>query len=184
MRKLIYSMAVSLDGFVDSPNNALAPDEELHAFYNEQAREAGTELYGRRFYELMAGHWPTADANPASTATEAEYAPIWRDLPKVVVSTTLERVEWNSTLIRGDDLAEEVRKLKEQPGKDIHAGGPTLAASLIRLALVDEYRMFVFPVVTGGSLPYFPKIDQHIATRLVATRTFGSGVVYLRYQVR
>lgn len=183
MRELIYSMAVSLDGFIDYPNDALAPDEELHAFYNEQARESGTELYGRRLYGLMAGYWPTADANPAATDLEVEFARIWRDLPKVVVSTTLERVDWNSRLVRGN-VADEVGRLKEQPGKDIFAGGPNLAATLIKLGLVDEYRLFVHPVVTGGGTPFFPAVDEIIATRLVETRNFGSGVVYLRYQVK
>lgn len=182
MRKLIYSMAVSLDGYIDSPNKGLAPDEELHAFYNQQERETGTALYGRRLYETMASHWPTAHANPAATELEVEYSRIWNALPKVVVSSTLERVDWNSTLIR-DNVTEEVSRLKEQPGKDITVGGPTLAATLIKAGLVDEYGLFVFPVVTGGATTFFPKVDEHISTRLVETRTFGSGVVYLRYQV-
>ena len=184
MRKVIYSMGVSLDGFVEGPNRELdwsTPDEELHRFWNDQAREIGTSLYGRRLYELMADYWPTADEDPSAPGYVVEFARIWRDTPKVVFSTTLEKVDWNSRLVR-DNIAEEVTKLKAQPGKDMDVGGPTLASSLIPLGLIDEYRPVVHPVVLGAGTPFFPALGSAISLRLVETRTFGSGVVYLRYQ--
>ncbi|HEV8456251.1 MAG TPA: dihydrofolate reductase family protein [Gemmatimonadales bacterium] len=157
------------------------PDEELHRFWNDQAREIDAFLYGRRLYELMSDFWPTADADPSAPDYVVEFARIWRDEPKVVFSTTLERVDWNSRLVR-DNIAEEVTKLKAQPGKDMNVGGPTLASTLMRLGLVDEFRPVVHPVVLGGGTPFFPALDNRIGLRLVETRTFGSGVVYLRYE--
>jgi dihydrofolate reductase len=184
MRKVIYAMNVSLDGFVEGPNRELDwsdPDEELHRFWNDQAREIGTSLYGRRLYERMADYWPTAETDPSAPEYVVEFARIWRDTPKIVFSTTLEKVDWNSRLVR-DNVAEEVTKLKAQPGKDMDVGGPTLASTLMRLGLIDEYRLAVHPVVLGGGTPFFPALDNTISLRLVETRTLGSGVVYLRYQ--
>lgn len=183
MRKVIYSMSVSLDGFVETPGHAIdwvIVDEELHRFFNDQARETGTHLYGRRLYELMAAYWPTADQDPATPGFMVDFARIWRSTPKVVFSTTLQSVDWNSRLVR-DDVAGEVARLKAQPGGDLAVGGPTLAATLIRLGLVDEYQVFVQPVVLGAGTPFFPPLEEKIALRLVETRTFASGVVYLRY---
>jgi dihydrofolate reductase len=129
----------------------------------------------------MAAYWPTADANPSAPGFEVEFARLWRNMPKVVFSKTLERVEWNSRLVR-DNIAAEVARLKAQPGKDISVGGATLAASLMRLGLIDEYQLFVHPIVLGGGTPFFPALDNPITLRLVETRTFSSGVVYLSYQ--
>jgi dihydrofolate reductase len=183
-RKLIYSMGVSLDGFIAAPDGAIdwsAPDEELHRFHNQQAREAGVHLYGRRLYETMRP-WETADRQPSAPEHLLEFARIWKATPKIVFSTTLERVEGNATLVR-DDAAGEVARLKEQPGKHLAVGGAGLASTLIKLGLVDEYRLFISPVVLGGGTPYFPALDERIDLELVETRTFGSRVVYLRYQV-
>jgi dihydrofolate reductase len=182
MRKLIYSMGVSLDGFIAGPDGDIdwsAPDEELHRFHNQQAREVGAQLYGRRLYETMR-YWETAEENPSASEVELEFARIWKDTPKIVFSKTLEKVEGNARLV-SDNVAEEVAKLKEEPGKDLAVGGAGLASSLIELGLVDEYRLFVSPVVLGGGTPYFPALDERINLELVETRTFGSRVVYLRY---
>jgi dihydrofolate reductase len=184
MSRVIYSMSVSLDGFVETPNRSLdwvIVDEELHRFFNDEARETGTFLYGRRLYELMAGYWPTADADPSVPDFMVEFARIWRDKPKVVFSRTLEKVEWNSRLVRGD-IAKEIARLKEQPGNDLAVGGPNLASTFMRLDLIDEYRLFVQPVVLGAGTPFFTALDAKINLRLVETRTFRSGVVYLRYE--
>ena len=109
-------------------------------------------------------------------------ARIWQDKPKIVFSTTLEKVDWNSRLVR-DNVAEEVAKLKAQVGKNMEVAGPTLASTLMRLGLIDEYGPVVHPVVLGGGTPFFPALDNRISLRLVETRMFGSGVVYLRYSV-
>jgi dihydrofolate reductase len=183
MRKLIYSMGVSLDGFIAGPDGEIdwsAPDEELHRFHNQQTRELGALLCGRRLYEVMV-YWETADEQPSAPDYELEFARIWKDMPKIVFSRTLEKVEGNATLFRGG-VAEEVAKLKEQPGKDLSVGGAGLASTLIKLGLVDEYRLCVNPVALGGGTPYFPALDERIKLELLETRTFRSRVVYLRYR--
>jgi dihydrofolate reductase len=182
MRKLIYSMGVSLDGFIAGPEGEIdwsAPDEELHRFHNEQTRELGAHLCGRRLYEVML-YWETAHEDPALPETELEFARIWQDLPRIVFSKTLAKVEGNARLAT-DGVAEEVVKLKEQPGKDLAVGGAGLAGTLIELGLVDEFRLFVSPVVLGGGTPYFPAGGERIDLELVETRTFASRVVYVRY---
>jgi dihydrofolate reductase len=183
MRKLIYSMGVSLDGFVAGREGEIdwsAPDEELHRFHNRQTREIGVQLCGRRLYEVMT-YWETADESPTAQEHELEFARIWKDLPKIVFSKTLETVEGNARLA-GRGVADEVAELKEQPGKDLAVGGAGLASALIRLNLVDEYRLFVSPVVLGGGTPYFPAVDERVNLELVETRTFGSRVIYVRYR--
>lgn len=184
MRKVIYSLNVSLDGFIEDSNGSLDwgnPDEELLRFFNEQEREFGLQLYGRRIYENMAGHWTTAHTNPSAPAHEIEYARIWQSIPKIVFSKTLQQVGENARLVR-DNIAEEVRALKAQSGKDMVVCCAGLAASFMRLDLIDEYRSVVHPVVLGGGKPMFPVLDKTISLRLIETRRFGSGVVLLRYQ--
>jgi dihydrofolate reductase len=185
MRKIIYSMLISLDGYVESPNGDIgwsAPDEEVHAFINDMSREMGGSLYGRRLYENMSAYWPTADQSPDAHALEVDFARIWRAMPKYVFSKTLDQVGWNSTLVTGD-LEEEVTRLKRQDGGDLDLGGATLAWSVLRLGLVDEFRIFVHPLVLGAGKPFFPQLDASIRTRLLETRAFPSGIVYLRYEV-
>jgi dihydrofolate reductase len=175
-------MGVSLDGFIAGPNGEIdwsAPDEELHRFHNQQARETGVELYGRRLYETML-FWETADEDPSCSETAREFAGIWKDTPKVVFSTTLDSVEGNARLVK-DGAAEEVARLKQQPGGQLAVGGAGLASTLIRAGLVDEYRLFISPVVLGSGTPYFPALDERINLELVETRTFASRVVYVRY---
>lgn len=184
MGKLIYAMSVSLDGFVETPSRSLdwvRVDEELHSFFNDQARELRASLYGRRMYELMVGYWPTAEADPTATPAMREFAGIWTRLPRIVFSRSLERVDEGSRLVR-DDAAEEVARLKAQPAFDMDVGGPTLASTLIRAGLIDEYRLYVHPVILGAGTPFFPALDGRIGLTLRETRTFGSGVVYLRYE--
>jgi len=184
MRKVIYCLNVSLDGFIEDSNGSLDwsnPDEELLRFFNEQEREFDVQLYGRRIYENMAAHWTTAHLNPSAPAHEIEYARIWQSIPKLVFSKTLQHVGENARLV-SDNLAEEVRALKAQSGKDMVVCGAGLAASFIKLELIEEYRPVVHPVVLGGGKPMFPALDKIINLRLIETRRFGSGVVLLRYQ--
>jgi dihydrofolate reductase len=183
MPRVIYSMGVSLDGFIAGPDGEIdwsAPDEELHRFHNQQTEELGAHFLGRRLYEVMV-YWETADQDPSIGAPELEFARIWQSLPKIVFSKTLETVEGNTRLAT-DGVADEVAKLKEQPGKDLAVGGAGLASTFTRLGLIDEYQLFVSPVVLGGGTPYFPALDERINLELVETRTFGSRVVYLRYK--
>ena len=183
MRKIILMMSVYVDGFFEGPNHELdwqLIDDELHSHFNEQLSEMGVFLDGRVTYELMAGYWPTADTDPSSTGPVAEFARIWRDMPKIVYSSTLERADWNTTIVR-DVVADEVLELKAQPGGDLVVGGADLATTFMRLDLIDEYRLYVHPVVIGRGKHLFPASNTRISLQLAETRTFGSGVVLLRY---
>lgn len=185
MRKLIYSMGVSLDGFVAGPRGEIdwsAPDEELHRFHNQQVRELGAHLCGRRLYETMV-YWETAEEDRSLPDYVLEFARIWKELPKIVFSNTLESVEGDSRLATGD-VAEEVARLKAQPGKDLAVGGAGLASTCMQLGLLDEWRLFVSPVALGGGTPYFPPLNERLDLELVDEQTFGSRVVYVRYRTR
>src|SRR4030095_10661772 len=179
MRKVIYSMSVSLDGYIEAAHGDLSwsfPNEELHKHFNEHESLIGLHLYGRRLYENMAAYWPTADQNSSAPQHEIAYARIWKSMPKVVFSKTLDHVEWNSTLIR-DNVAIEVNRLKQQSGGDISVGGATLASTFIRLGLIDEYWLYVFPIILGGGKPMFQELHERVNVVLIETHTFGGGVV-------
>lgn len=180
---MIYSMGVSLDGFIAGAAGEIdwsAPDQELHQFHNQQLLELGAHLCGRRLYETMS-YWETVDENPAAAKYELEFARIWKQLPKVVFSRSLERVEGNARLAT-DGVVEELARVKGQSSKDIAVGGSGLASTLIELGLIDEYRLFLSPVVLGGGTPYFPGRGKRIELELTEARTFGSRAVYLRYR--
>jgi len=183
MRKLIYSMGVSLDGFIAGPQGEIdwgVPDDELHRFHNEQTRELAIHLCGRRLYESMR-YWETADQDRSLPELHREFAHIWQALPKIVFSGTLESVEGNATLCRDGAVAEAAR-LKQESGKDVAAGGAGLASTLSRAGLIDEHRLFISPVVLGGGTPFFPTAADRIELELLESRTFSSRVIYARYQ--
>jgi dihydrofolate reductase len=183
VRKLVYSMLVSLDGYVAGPDGSLdfaLPDDELHRAANDELREAELELYGRRMWEVMAAHWPTADQDPSLPEGEREFALLWQAAEKVVFSRTLTEVGHDARLVR-EDPVEEIRKLKDQHGGPMAISGPTLAAEAIRAGLVDEYQLFLHPVVLGGGLPYLPPLEAKLELELAEERRFGSGVTFLRY---
>lgn len=184
MRKIILMMSVSLDGFFEGPNRELdwqMVDDELHRHFNEQLGAMGAFLSGRVTFELMAGFWPTADADPSNTGPMAEFASIWRDMPKIVYSKTLERGDWDTTVIRDVD-PEQVMELKSQPGGDLVLGGADIGATFMRHDLIDEYGLYVHPVAIGKGRPWFQASDIKINLRLAETRTFSNGVVLLRYE--
>ena len=184
MRKVIYAISVSLDGYVEAANGDISwsfPDEELHKHFNERESMLDTHLYGRRLYENMTAYWPTADENPSAPQHEIEYACIWKSKPKVVFSKTLDHVEWNSTLIR-EDIANEVDRLKSQSGKDMSVGGAELASTFMQLGLIDEYWLYIHPIILGSGKPMFQQLDRMHSLKLIETHTFSSGVVLLRYQ--
>jgi dihydrofolate reductase len=183
MKRIITMMSVSLDGFMEGPNRELdwhLVDEELHAHFNSELASMSAFLDGRVSFELMASYWPTADEDPASGPLIAEFARIWREMPKLVYSTTLERADWNSVVVR-DVVAEDVEALKAEPGGDLMLGGADLVASFMRLDLIDEYRLYLHPVVLGAGKPFFPPSDVPVSLQLAETRSFGNGVVLLRY---
>ena len=184
MGKVIYLMNVSLDGFVETPDHSLdwaIVDDEIHAWFNDEIREAGAFVYGRRLYEVMAAYWPTAESDPAATPVMLEFARIWNPKPKVVFSSKLSSVESNSRLASGD-VGEELERMRSEIDGDLQIGGPTLAGEFIRHGLVDEYRLVVHPVILGAGTPFFPRREQPIGLRLMETRRFASGVVYLGYE--
>ncbi|MFH8569407.1 dihydrofolate reductase family protein [Streptomyces sp. NPDC017993] len=184
MRKIIYMTSVSLDGFFEGPNREIdwhQVDDELHRHFNEQLRTMGAFLSGRVTYELMAEFWPTADSDPASTPPMVDFAGIWRDMPKVVYSRSLERADWNTTIVR-DVVVEDVLELKAQPGGDLVLGGADLASAFMRHDLIDEYRLYIHPVLIGRGRPPFRESDAMLPLQLTETRSFGNGVVLLRYQ--
>jgi dihydrofolate reductase len=183
MRKIVLMMSVSVDGFMAGPGGDLGwqlVDEELHGHFNDWLAGASAFLDGRVTYELMAEFWPTADADPASPPRMAEFAGIWRDKPKFVFSRALERADWNTTVLR-DVVPEQIRAIAAQPGGDMVIGGADLAASFLQLGLVDEFRIYVHPIIIGRGKPLFAPSDVTVRLRLAETRTFGSGVVLLRY---
>ncbi len=179
-------MSVSLDGFIEGPNREIdwhMVDDELHSHFNAQLSTMAAFLNGRVTHELMTQFWPTADSDPSSTAPMVEYASIWRDMPKIVFSRTLApgRHDWNTTVV-GDVVPEEICKLQAQPGGDMVLGGADLAATFIRYDLIDEYRLYVNPILIGRGKPLFQGTDTRIRLRLAETHTFGNGVVLLHYQ--
>lgn len=182
MRDLIYSMTVSLDGYIAGPNGGpqwAAPSPQLHRFHNQQASELGVHLLGRNLYEVME-YWETAEEDPALADYAIEFARIWKDLPKIVYSKTLDEVVGNTTLSRGDPV-HEVAELRREDGKPLAVGGAKLAATLTAAGLIDEYRLFMSPIVLGGGKPFFAG-DSPVDLELVDTQTFDSGVVCLRYR--
>ncbi len=184
MRRIVVWMSVSIDGFFAGPDGGLEwhlVDEELHRHFNEVLRGMSAFLEGRVTYELMEEFWPTADQAPESTPAMVEFADIWREMPKVVYSRTLERAGSNATIVR-DVVPEEVRALKAQPGGDMVLGGAVLGAVFEEHGLVDEYRLYVHPVAIGRGRPLFPPSDKRIHLRLLETMRFGNGVVMLRYE--
>jgi dihydrofolate reductase len=184
MGTVIYSMGVSLDGFIAGPGGEISvvPDEELHRFHNEQARATGAHVYGRRLYEVMRA-WDTyAEENPSAPEHELEFARIWNETPKLVFSRTLAEVGAGATLATGD-VAETVADLTQRVDGDISVGGADLASTAIELGLIDELQPVVHPVVAGGGTPYLPPPGGRLELTLLESRTFESGAVYLRYAV-
>ncbi|GAA3167617.1 dihydrofolate reductase family protein [Nonomuraea roseoviolacea] len=180
MRQLILGFYVSLDGKSADADNGIRDvmmsidDPEQEEYFVSRLWEAGAFLMGRTTYESMAGYWPTSD-HPSARAMN--------EIPKVVFSRTLKSAEdWPETRIARGDTAEEIAKLKAEPGKDlVAADGTRFMHALIRLGVVDEYRLWVLPAVTGKGAPLFPELDQAVKLRLVKSTAFPSGVLELVY---
>lgn len=185
MRRLVWLVNVSLDGFFEGPNGELdwhTIDDEFHQHMNDVIGPAGVMLEGRVMYQLMAGFWPTADQDPASTPVMDEFARIWREMPKIVYSRTITEVAWNARIVP-EVVAEDVRAMKAEPGGYLLLGGADLATEFLRQGLIDELRMYVHPVVVGVGRRALPPIGQHLPLRLIETHRFTNGVVLLRYEI-
>jgi dihydrofolate reductase len=182
LRKVIVFMMTTPDGYFAGPEGDIYwhnVDEEFNEFANEQLNSVDTLIFGRVTYELMASYWPT----PAATTDDPIIAGQMNSLPKVVFSRTLDKAEWHNTRLIKDNVAEEVARLKEQPGKDlIIMGSSNLSASFINLGLIDEFRIMVNPVVLGDGKPLFKGIHDKLNLKLLKSRTFNSGNVLLYYQ--
>lgn len=183
MRKVIVFNMMTLDGFFEGPNQEIDwhnTDEEFNEFAIEQLATADVLLFGRKTYELMASYWPT----PAAVTDDPIVAGLMNRLPKIVFSKTLSSADWQNTRLVKDNVADEISRLKQQPGKDLFIfGSADLAASLSNLGLIDEYRVIVNPVVLGQGRPLFKGASQQLKLKLLKARTFRSGNVLLYYQL-
>jgi dihydrofolate reductase len=187
VRKLTYGMNVSLDGYIAAPGDDLGwsvPSDELFQWWSDRVAATGLALYGRRLWETMSSHWPTAGQQPGATPAEMEFARRWRDMPKVVFSsTTSTTVGWNTRLVTGD-VVTEITRLKSEDGGDMDVAGATLASAAMRAGLIDEYAIVTHPVLVGGGAPFFAALDMWVNLNLVETRTFPDGVLLTRYATK
>ena len=182
MSKITFGMMVSLDGYIEGPAGGPAlpePNEELHQYFNDLQKRTALNLYGRRMYEVMK-YWDTADQNLSSPAVEVEYARAWQSTPKAVFSTTLNSVGPNARLFK-EVTPEVLSTLRDEVDGDIEVAGPALAASLSRLGLIDEYRLYTYPIVLGGGKPFFAP-GTSLKLDFVATERLPHNVMLLRYQ--
>jgi dihydrofolate reductase len=184
MAKLIYSAITSLDGYVADENGNFdwaAPDDDVHLLVNDLERPIGTYLYGRRMYEVMK-FWETAHSLPNQDSVTGDYADIWQAADKIVYSRTLEATTTARTRLQREFDPEAVRQMKASAEQDLSVGGPGLAAQAIKAGLVDEYHLFLHPIVVGGGNPSLPK-NVRVKLELIDQQRFGSGVVHLHYRV-
>lgn len=186
MRSLVFFMHASLDGFVAGTKgemNWITVDDEIFDFVKTMTDQADTALYGRVTYEMMEAYWPTAADQPNASKHDKEHAVWYKNVPKVVLSTTLAETGLANTTIFRDNLEENITRLKQQPGKDMLIfGSPRASHSLLQKGLIDEFRIFVNPVLLGQGIPLFKNIPELTRLKLLESKTFASGVVALHYR--
>jgi dihydrofolate reductase len=186
MRKLIYGMNVTLDGYIAAAGDDIgwsAPSDELFQWWLDQERAIGLLLYGRKLWETMSSYWPTGDQRPNATPAQIAFARNWRDTPKVVFASTMKQLDWNARVVTGDAVT-EIARLKAEDGDPMRIGGATLAGAAMRAGLIDEYTIVTHPVLVGGGTSFFTALDRWVHLDLVETRTFPGGVGLTRYQTR
>ncbi|GAA3386103.1 dihydrofolate reductase family protein [Streptomyces racemochromogenes] len=186
MRKLIYGMNVTLDGYIAAPGDDIGwsvPSDELFRFWSDQLQATELSLYGRKLWQTMSSYWPAADRQPHATPAEIEFARRWQDMSKVVFSSTIDDVDWNTRLFSGDAVA-EITRLKAGEGGPMDIAGATLAGAAMRAGLIDEYVLATAPVLVGGGTPFFTALDNWVNLKLVETRTLPCGVILTRYETR
>jgi dihydrofolate reductase len=188
MRKLVLFLHASLDGFVEGPNGAMdigwiSYDGDLEKYAKEILSTADTVIWGRGTYQLMHGYWPSVPSNPSASQHERNHAEWIDKTAKIVFSTTLDKVEWNNSRLVKEDVEEEIKNLKQQPGKDmVILGSPRIAHHLMQLDLIDEYKITVSPVLIGSGLPLFQGLKEKVNLKLIENKTFDSGAIGLVYQ--
>jgi dihydrofolate reductase len=179
MRKLIAGINMTLDGFCD--HTAISPDETIHHHYSELLRQADTILYGRITYQLME-YWRDILQNPTGIPSMDDFAVAIDSIHKIVFSNTLKNTDWKTAQLAKHPLKEEVLALKQQAGKDILVGSPSLIVSLMNLHLIDELQLCIHPVIIGKGLPLFKNIQEKVHLELFHTKTFDGGAIILYYK--
>ena len=180
MRKVIAAINMTLDGFCD--HTAMFADDEIHQHYNELLNNAGTLIYGRITYQLMESYWPSVVKNPTGNKPMDEFAVLIDNISKIVYSRTLQNVVWKNTTLKKEVIKEEILELKQQAGKNIVVGSPSLIVALTQLDLIDEYQLNVLPTILGNGLPLFKNIKDRIDLKLLKTKTFGCGAIMHYYE--
>ena len=180
MRKLIAAINMTLDGFCD--HTAGIADDELHEHYNQLLGNADTILWGRTTYQLMESYWPAIVKNPTGNKPEDEFAVLIDNISKIVFSRTLKNVDWKNTKLKKEVVKEEALELKQQAGKNILVGSPSLIVALTQLDLIDEYQLCVQPIILGSGLPLFKNLKDRMNLQLLKTKPFGSGAVTFYYE--
>jgi dihydrofolate reductase len=180
MRKLIASMNMTLDGFCD--HTEMIADDEIHQHYNDLLSSAGTLIYGRKTYQLMESYWPTLVKTPSGNKPMDDFAVLIDNIQKILYSHTLKNVSWKNTTLKKEISKEEILKLKQEPGKDILVGSPSLIVALTNLGVVDEFQLGVQPIILGNGLSLFKNIKDRVNLKLLKTKTFGCGAVMLYYK--
>ncbi|MGF7040489.1 dihydrofolate reductase family protein [Mucilaginibacter lappiensis] len=180
MRKLIAAINMTLDGFCD--HTSMIADDEIHQHYNELLSNAGTLIYGRITYQLMESYWPSVVKNPTGNKPTDEFAVLIDNISKIVFSRTLKNVDWKNTKLKKEVIKEDILELKQQAGKNILVGSPSLIVALMQLDLIDEYQLSVQPTVLGNGLPLFKNGKDRVDLKLLKTKTFGCGAVTLYYE--
>jgi dihydrofolate reductase len=179
MRKLVFSINISLDGFAD--HTVAIADDELHDCFSGLLDNTGIELFGRVTYQMMESYWPYAHDDPVASMSTLNFADKFNSIPKIVFSGTLEKAEWNNTTLIRSNALEYVAGLKETEGKDLFIGGIELAGSFMSHDLIDEYWLLVHPVVAGKGRRLFESVNEKLKLRLVESMVFKPGVVALHY---
>ena len=188
MRKLVLSVHTSLDGFVGGPNgeiNWIKVDEELFNFTKTLTDEADIAFYGRVTYQIMDSYWPTAADKPTATKHDKEHSHWYNNVTKIVLSKTLRQKELKNTIIVSDNILKNISAIKQEQGKNILMfGSPSAAQSLMQHNLIDEYWLFVNPLILGNGIPLFKNVNNIIELKLSTTKVFSSGVIGLHYNKR
>jgi len=179
MRKVIFAINITIDGYCGHETGIV--DDELHEHFTELLRDSGVDIFGRNTYHLMYPYWHDVAVNQSETEVVNEFARTFDAMPKIVFSTTLQSVEWNNTTLFHSNLREEILKLRRQPGKDIFIGGLNIASQVAEWDLIDEYHFVVHPIIAGKGPRLFDSVENR-TLKLVAQKTFGSGVIALHYK--
>ena len=180
MRNVVFAINITIDGYCGH-ESMIAADDELHEYFTALLRDSDLEIFGRNMYHLMYPYWHDVAVNQSETEATNEFARTFDSIPKMVFSTTLKRVQWNNTTLLHSNLREEIMKLKQQPGKNIAIGSPSIASQVAQYNLIDEYHFVVHPIIAGHGPRLFEAVENR-TLKLVGQKTFGSGVVALHYK--